>query len=67
MNDQPQNLSSGKQPQRRPVTERNLPRVGNIISWETMGGQHYRGKVIEMDGNVAHVILKDGTRKAVEC
>ena len=51
----------------QPRQERKVPKVGNVISWDTLGGQHYRGRVIEMDSNVAHVLCDDGVKRCVEC
>ena len=52
---------------REPRPERELPRVGNVVSWDTLGGQHYRGRIVEMDSNVAHVLCDDGAKRCVEC
>ena len=64
---EPQCYRSPEGPIRDVAPERLLPKVGQVISWSTLGGQHYRGRVVEMDSNVAIVRLPDGTRKAVEC
>lgn len=47
--------------------ERVVPAVGNTISWSTLGGERHRGKVVEMDSNVAHVLCDDGVKRCVEC
>ncbi len=52
---------------RAPREERKVPKAGNIISWETLGGARHRGRVVEMDGNVAHVVCDDGAKRCVEC
>ena len=36
------------------------------VKWETWGGEKYEGEVVELDSNVLHVRLDDGTMKAVE-
>ena len=36
------------------------------VKWETWGNKKYEGEVIEVDNNVLHVKLDDGTMKAVE-
>jgi len=36
------------------------------VKWETWSGKKYEGKVIEIDSNVLHVKLDDGTQIAVE-
>lgn len=61
-----ENTSCKPEPrQHRP--ERSLPKVGNDISWATLGGQTYRGRVVEMDSNVARVLCDDGVKRCVEC
>jgi hypothetical protein len=46
---------------------RLLPIVGSRISWGTLGGDYFEGVVVEMDSNVAHVQLDDGSIRTVEC
>jgi hypothetical protein len=36
------------------------------VKWETWEGKKYEGEVIEVDSNILHVRLDDGTMKAVE-
>jgi len=36
------------------------------VKWETWGGKKYEGEVVELDSNVLHVRLDDGTMMAVE-
>ena len=64
MNDQPQ---AKKEDVHRLSPRRKVPQVGNIVSWGTLGGEHYRGKVVETDSNVAYVLCEDGVRRCVEC
>ncbi len=62
---EPQCKPSDPSPTPRP--ERKVPQVGNVVSWGTLGGQKHRGRVVEMDGNVAHVLCDDGVKRCVEC
>jgi preprotein translocase subunit YajC len=36
------------------------------VKWETWSGKKYEGEVIEVDSNVLHVKIEDGTMMAVE-
>jgi len=36
------------------------------VKWENWKGEKFEGEVIEVDSNVLHVKLNDGTKKAVE-
>jgi hypothetical protein len=40
--------------------------VGDTIEWCTIGGVCYKGTIVLMDSNVAHVRVQDGTIKTVE-
>ncbi len=39
---------------------------GMGVQWDTLGGQHYEGVIIEVDSNVLHVKCTDGVVRAVE-
>jgi hypothetical protein len=64
---EPQQNLGNPPPGGREGSDRPLPRVGDTVSWTTFGGDHCRGVVVEMDGNVAHVRLPDGRKKCLEC
>ena len=42
-------------------------KIGDWVSWNTISGDHYEGRLIEWDSNVAIVELANGREKAVEC
>jgi hypothetical protein len=44
-----------------------LVKEGDVVAWNTLGGDSYRGKIVEMDSNVAYVELEDGQIKTIEC
>ncbi len=64
MNDQPHCKPNEQRP---PRPERPLPRVGDLIWWNTLGGSRHRGRVVEIDSNVAHVQCDDGVKRCVKC
>jgi hypothetical protein len=60
-------MQGPKSESQSPQHERSVPKVGDTLTWETLGGEHFSGRVVEMDSNVAHVLLPDGRKKCVEC
>jgi len=43
-----------------------IVRVGDNFRWETIGGEKFEGKIVEMDSNVATVRCTDGVKRTVE-
>ena len=41
-------------------------KVGDFISWKTIGGDHYSGVIVEIEEGTAVVQCTDGVRRAVE-
>lgn len=44
-----------------------LVKEGDIVVWNTLGGESFKGKIVEMDSNVAYVKLESGEIKTIEC
>ena len=43
-----------------------ISKVGDFIEWETIGGDVYRGVILEIEEGTAVVLCEDGVRRAVE-
>lgn len=53
-------------PVTRRAEERPLPKVGQCIAWNTIGGDRREGVVSELDGNVVVVQCTDGKERCIE-
>jgi hypothetical protein len=44
-----------------------LVKEGDVVTWNTLGGENFKGEIVEMDSNVAYVRLESGEIKTIEC
>lgn len=41
-------------------------KIGSVVSWETWGGNKYRGIVKELDGDCLYVDCSDGKERCID-